>query len=75
MEAIDKFESTVVPHPVYSSNFAPSDYYLFCKLKDEHTSQMTNNLLNAVKQWFKDAGKKWYRAGIQALLRRGRKMV
>jgi histone-lysine N-methyltransferase SETMAR len=33
-EAITKLQWTVLPHPPYSPDLAPSDYHLFCPLND-----------------------------------------
>ena len=78
MVAITKFGWTVVPHPAYSPDLAPSDYQLFGKLKDglrgTHFPD-DESLVTAAKQWFKDAGGEFYRAGIQALVPRWRKAV
>jgi histone-lysine N-methyltransferase SETMAR len=78
MEVITKFGWTVVPHPAYSPDLAPSDYHLFGKLKDglrgTHFPD-DESLVTAAKQWLKDAGGEFYRAGIQALVPRWRKAV
>jgi histone-lysine N-methyltransferase SETMAR len=34
LEAITKLQWTVLPHPPYSPDLAPSDYHLFSPLKD-----------------------------------------
>lgn len=78
MEAIKKFGWTVLPHPAYSPDLAPSDYHLFGKLKDDlrgiHFPD-DESLVTAAKQWLKAAGEEFYRAGIQALVSRWRKAV
>jgi len=78
METIATFGWTVLPHPPYSPDLAPSDFHLFGSLKDGmrgiHFSD-DESLVKAAKQWLKGAGAEFYRRGIHALVPRWRMAV
>lgn len=58
-ELLKDFGWTIVPHPPYSPNLAPCDYYLFPKLKGHHgglcfcvpTMKSRKRLLDFSKGW------------------------
>jgi transposase len=57
-EAITKLSWTVLPHPPYSPDLAPSDYHLFGKLKDSIRGtkfEDDGSLVAPVKKWLKSA--------------------
>ena len=62
---------TVVPHPPYSPDLAPSDFHLFGPMKDglcgKHCSSY-DAIIQAVKQWATFAGADFYERGTQALV-------
>jgi hypothetical protein len=69
---------TVLPHPPYSPDLAPSDYHLIGKLKDSIRGtkfEDDDSLVASVKKWLKSADPEFYRAGIHALAPRWRKAV
>lgn len=75
---IVKLGWTVLPHPPYSPDLAPSDYHLFGMLKEELRGTRFHNdedLVTAAKHWLKHAGSEFYRAGIHALVPRWRKAI
>lgn len=75
---IRKLGWTVLQHPPYSPDLAPSDYHLFGPLKDElRGTRFHNNedLVTAAKQWLKRAGSEFYHTGIHALVPRWRKAI
>jgi histone-lysine N-methyltransferase SETMAR len=77
-EHITKMGWTVLPHPPYSPNLAPSDFHLFGSLKDALRGthfEDDNSEIEAVRKWLRRQDKSWYRQGIFALFPRWRKAV
>lgn len=77
-EHIAKQGWTVLPHPPYSPDLAPSDFHLFGALKDGIRGRHFENneeVIRAVKKWLRDQNKDWYRQGIHALVSRWRKAI
>lgn len=73
-----KFGWTVLPHPPYSPDLAPSDFHLFGPLKDGLRGQHfpdDDAVITAVKQWLRSAGADFYERGIQALVHRWKKCI
>jgi len=69
---------TVLPHPLYSPDLAPSDFHLFRPMKDGLRGQhFPSNaaVVRAVKQWATPAGADFYECGTQALAHRWRKCI
>ena len=69
---------TVVPHPPYSLDLAPSDFHLFGPMKDGLCGQhfpSNNAIIRAVKQWATSAGADFLKGGMQALVHRWQKCI
>jgi hypothetical protein len=69
-EAITKLQWTVLPHPPYSPDLAPSDYHLFSPLKDTIRGKKFEDdkeAISKVKRWLPQRPAEWYCKGIQAL--------
>ena len=69
---------TVIPHPPYSPDLAPSDFHLFRPMKDELHGQhfpSYDAVVRAVKQWAASAGADFYECDMQALVNRWRKCI
>ena len=78
IDTIAEFGWTLLPHPRYSPDLAPSDFHLFGPLKEDlrgHHFEDTETLKRAVRQWFRKKDTNFYRAGIHALVRRWTKTV
>ena len=78
VEHIVKLGWTVLPHPSYSLDLAPSDFHLFRPMKDGLCGQhfpSNNVIIAAVKQWTTSAGADFYERGVQALVHRWRKCI
>ena len=63
---------TILPHPLYSPDLAPSDYRLFCLMKDGLCRQHSSSnyaIIAVVKHWVTSAGTDFYkqRAGSCSL--------
>jgi histone-lysine N-methyltransferase SETMAR len=52
-KAITKLQWTVLPHPPYSLDLAPSDYHLFSPLKDAIRGKKFDDgeVISEVKRW------------------------
>jgi histone-lysine N-methyltransferase SETMAR len=77
-EAIAKFGWTVLPHPSYSPDLAPSDFHLFGPLKDAVRGarfEDDESVILAVRTWLRERERSWYREGMHALASRWRKAV
>ena len=73
-EAIENLNFTVIPHPPYSPNLAPSDFHLFSKLKDHLKGQQIGSIEEvkaAVLQWCRSQSADFYHDGIQKRVYRG----
>jgi histone-lysine N-methyltransferase SETMAR len=69
---------TVLPHPPYSPNLAPSDFHLFGPLKDALRGRrfMDNNeLKHSMHEELQCFSKELYATGIQHLTQRWKKCV
>ena len=76
MEHIANLGWTVLPHPPYSPDLAPSDFHLFGPMKDGLRRQRfpsNDPVVRAVKQWATSAGADFYECGMQALVHRWQK--
>jgi histone-lysine N-methyltransferase SETMAR len=68
----------LLEHPPYSPDLAPSDFFLFPKLKLFLTGQRFSSnqeVITAVERYFADLTKNHYRDGIMALEHRWNKRI
>ena len=76
--AIEKLGWTVLPHPPYSPDLAPSDFHLFGKLKESlrgnHYASI-DDVRSAVNAWIKQTPKGFFEAGIYKLVLRWQKCI
>ena len=66
-ECVAKFGWTVLPHPPYSPDLAPSDFHLFGPLKEALRGQRfpdNDAVIDAVKKWTSSAGADFYERGF-----------
>ena len=73
MEAIILFGWTVIPHPPYSPDLAPSDYHLFGPMKKGLWGYRYGNdskVKTAVLHWLRHQPAEFYYTGIHALVHR-----
>lgn len=77
-EAINKLGWTILPHPPYSPDLAPSDYHLFGKLKDflrgNHYANV-DDVRRDVQAWIKQTPAAFYEKGIMDLVSRWQKCI
>jgi histone-lysine N-methyltransferase SETMAR len=72
-ELLQHFRWTVLEHPAYSPDLAPSDFHLFPALKDHlagHKFSNDDDVKTAVTGWLKLQGTEFYEAGIDKLVPR-----
>ena len=68
----------LLPHPPYSPDLAPSDYFLFPKLKSDMKGrrfQDDDDVIAAVDGWFESKEKDFYRNGLVMLQSRCQKCI
>ena len=78
MRKIHEIGFELVDHPPYSPDLAPSDYYLFPKLKKHLKGKRfsTNDeAIRAAEEWFADQDKEFFLEGLQLLYKRCVKCV
>ncbi|GFS04800.1 histone-lysine N-methyltransferase SETMAR [Elysia marginata] len=72
-EALRKINFVVLPHPSYSPDIAPSDFYLFPKLK-EHLKgnhyESDEDVEAAIQHWFSQKCVNFFTDGMRQLVRR-----
>ena len=71
MEHIADLGWTVLPHPVYSLDMGPSDFYLFGPIKDELCGQyfpINNAFIGTEKQGVTSTGSGFYEHDMQAIV-------
>jgi len=76
--AIGKAKFELLKHPPYSPDLAPSDYYLFPKLKEYLRGKKfegDDDVIQAASDWFEGQDKDFYATGIRKLEKRWRKCV
>ena len=73
--ALDPLGLRTLPHPPYSPDLAPSDFFLFPKLKDYlkgNRYETDEDVKNAVLSWCRDKTADFFADGIQQVVRRWR---
>ena len=73
MTAATEFGFDVLPYPPYSSDMAPSDFYLFPNFMEQFSSK--EGVIAAVNEYFKDQEKDFYLEGISKLEQRWTKSI
>ena len=72
-DAIHKLGWTVLPHPPYSPDLAPSDYHLFGKLKEHlrgNHNATIDDVRRGVQTWIKQTPAAFFEKGIMDLVSR-----
>lgn len=67
-----------LPHPPYSPDLAPSDYWLFSAMKNPlrgHRYSSLQGLASAISQWEKATPREWFLEGLQKLPERWAKCI
>ena len=67
-----------MPHPPYSPDLAPSDFYLFGPMKEALGGtrfETDEDVMKAVRKWLREQPAEFYRDGIRALIQRWTKAI
>ena len=70
MDAVEQNGYELIPHPTYSLDLAPSDYFLFPNLKKDirgHHFRSNEEVVAAVEEWVKDKDPGFFSSGLMAL--------
>ena len=76
LEELDGIE--LLPHPAYSPDLAPSDYYLFRSMAHFLKGRRFNNeeeVKNGCQEFFASKDEKWYKKGIELLAEKWLKTI
>jgi transposase len=74
-KAITELQWTVLPHPPYSPDLAPSDYHLFSPLKDAIRGKKFEDDEEVISEVKTEIPAEWCREDLQALTSPWRKAV
>ena len=77
MDAVERNGYEVIPHPAYSPDLAPSDFFLFPNLKKDirglHFRLM--KVVTAVEEWVNEKEPDFFSSGLMALEHRWFKCI
>jgi histone-lysine N-methyltransferase SETMAR len=76
--AVKQLGFRCLPHPPYSPDLAPSDYWLFSSMKNPlrgHRYSSLQSLASAISQWEKATPGEWFHAGLLKLPERWAKCI
>ena len=77
-DALRQLELTTLPHPAYSPDLAPSDYYLFPQLKKYlkgHHYDNDEEVMADVRRWCRGQSSEFFAYGVRQLVKRWRLCV
>ena len=77
-DALRQMELTTLPHPAYSPDLAPSDYYLFPQLKKYlkgHHYDNDEEVIADVRRWCRGQSSEFFADGVRKLVKRWRLCV
>ena len=66
MDAVERNGYELIPHPAYSPDLAPSDYYLFSNFRGRHF-RSNEEVVAAVEEWVRDKDPGFFSSGLMAL--------
>ena len=78
MDAVERNGYELIPHPVYSPDLAPSDFFLFPNLKkDIHGLHFRSDeeVVTAVEEWVNGKDPDFFSSGLMALEHRWSKCI
>ena len=70
MDAVKRHGHELIPHPAYSPDLAPSDYFLFPNLKKDIRGRhfrSNKEVVAAVEEWVGDRDPGFFSSGLMAL--------
>ena len=78
MDAVERNGYELIPHPAYSMDLAPSDYFLFPNLKKDIRGRhfrSNEEAVAAVEEWVRDKDPGFFSFGLMALEHRLSKCI
>ena len=78
MDAVERNGYELIPHPAYSPDLAPSDYFLFPNLKKDIRGchfRSNEEVVAAVEEWVRDKDPGFFSSGLTALEHRWSKCI
>ena len=72
-DALAQLKLPALPHPAYSPDLAPSDYFLFLQLKKHlkgNHYDSDEEVVAAIRQWCREQSPEFFADGIRQLVRR-----
>ena len=70
MDGVERNGYKLIPHPAYSPDLAPSDYFLFQNLKKDNCGRhfrSNEEVVAAVEEWVGDKDPGFFSSGMMAL--------
>ena len=70
MDAVERNGYELIPHPVYSPDLAPNDFFLFPNLKKDIRGcyfRSDEEVVTAVEEWVNGKDPDFFRSGLMAL--------
>ena len=70
MDAVERNGYELIPQPAYSSDLAPSDYFLFPNLKKDIRGchfRSNEEVVAAIEEWVRDKDPGFFSSGLMAL--------
>ena len=78
MDAVERNGYELIPHPAYSPDLAPSDFFLFPNLKKDICGlhfQSDEEVVTAVEEWVNWKDPDFFSSGLMALEHRWSKCI
>ena len=78
MDAVEQNGYELIPHPAYSPDLAPIDYFLFQNLKKNIRGRhfrSNEEVVAAVEEWVRDKDPGFFSSGLMALEHRWSKCI
>ena len=78
MDVVERNEYELIPHPAYSPDLAPSEFFLFANLKKDIRgchSRSGEEVVTAVEEWVNGKGPDFFSSGLMALKHRWSKCI
>ena len=75
MDAVERNGYELIPHPAYSPDLAPSDFFLFPKLEKGLHFRSDEEVVTAVEEWVSGKDPDFFSSGLMALEHRWSKCI
>ena len=75
MDAVERNGNELIPHPAYSPDLAPRDFFLFPNLKKDILFRSDEEVVTAVEEWVNGKDPDVFSSGLMALKHRWSKCI